>query len=89
MSFIKREFYSKDKDIQRYFDILMIKSIVSLPPRIAMDVGRNKTIKHIRELDRNNPLILIGHDRKYNISMIKIREPLRIIKKGDKYVFSL
>ena len=89
MGYIRREFYTKDKNIQRYFDILMTKRAVDLPPRIAMDIGRNKTIRGIRELDRSNPLILIGHDRKFNISMITIREPIKIVKKGDRYVFSL
>lgn len=89
MSFIRREFYTKDKEIQRYMDKLMDKSIVDLPPRLAMDIGRNKTIRSIRELDRENPLILIGLDRRCNISMIKLREPLKIRKVGDKYIFDL
>lgn len=67
----------------------MAKSVVELPPRIAMDIGRNKTIRRIRDLDRTNPYILIANDRKYGISMIKVREPMKIIKKGDRYVFSL
>ncbi len=89
MSFIRREFCTKDKEIQRYLDTLISKSVVSLPPRIAMDIGRNKTIRKIREMDRQNPYIIIANDRKYGISMIKIRDPVRIVKKGDKYVFSL
>ena len=89
MSFVRREFYTKDKDIQRYFDILMSKSTVSLPPLIARDIGKNKTIRNIRELDRSNPFILIGNDRKFNVSIITIRDPIKIKKIGDKYVFSL
>lgn len=89
MSFIRREFYTKDKDIQRYFDILMVKSVVDLPPRAAMDIGRNKTIRNIRELDRSNPLILIGHDRKADVSMIKLNGNIKIRKVGDRYIFDL
>jgi hypothetical protein len=40
-------------------------------------------------MDRINPYILIGADQKYHVSIIKIREPVRIVKKGDRYVFSL
>lgn len=89
MSYIRRELFTKDKEIQRYLDRLMAKSVVELPPRIAMDIGRNKTIRRIRDLDRTNPYILIANDRKYGISMIKVREPMKIVKKGDRYVFSL
>ena len=63
--------------------------VVDLPPRVAMDIGRTKVIRGIRELDKKNPLILIGHDRRYNISMIKIRDPVKIVKNGNRYIFSL
>lgn len=89
MSYQRRELYTKDKELQRYIDRLMMDSYVDIPPRFAQDFGRNKTIRKIRELDRKNPYILIGHDRKYNISMMKIRKPLKIVKVGDKYLFSL
>lgn len=89
MAYIRREFYTTNKDIQRYFDTLMKDLVVELPPRLAMDIGRHKTIRKIRELDRRHPYIIIGHDRRCNISMIKIRAPVKIDKKGDKYIFSL
>jgi hypothetical protein len=89
MSFVRREIYTKDKEIQRYLDKLIKDSVVETPPRIAMDIGRNKTIRRIRDLDHQNPLIIIANDRKYGISLIKIRKPVTIIKNGDKYVFSV
>jgi len=89
MAYTRREFYTKDVEIQKYIDRLMVKSVVVLPPRVAMDIGRNKTIRNIRDLDRQNPYILIGADQKYHISIMKTREPLKIVKKGDKYVFYL
>lgn len=89
MSFIRREFYTKDKEIQKYFDRLMSKSVVELPPRVAQEISRHNTIRKIRELDRSNPYILIGADQKYHISIMRIREPVKIVKKGDRYVFSL
>ena len=89
MGFIRREFYTKDKELQRYMDRLMNKQVVELPPKIAQDISRHKTIRGIRDLDRTNPYILIGEDRKYRTSIMKIREPVKIIKKGDKYIFSL
>jgi hypothetical protein len=75
--------------MQNYFDKLMKDMVVELPPRIAQDIGRHKTIRKIREIDRNNPLIIIGNDRRCNISVIKIRSPIKIERKGDKYIFSL
>ena len=89
MAYIRREFYTKDKEIQKYIDRLMNKSVVEMPPRVAMDLGRNKTIRNIRDMDRRNPYILIGADQKYHISIMKTREPLKITKIGDKYIFSL
>jgi hypothetical protein len=89
MSYVRREFYTKDKEVQQIIDRLMIHGVVEMPPRIAMDFGRNKTITTLREMDRKNPYILIGNDRKYHKSIVKIREPVKIIKKGNKYVFSL
>jgi predicted nuclease of predicted toxin-antitoxin system len=55
---------------------------------MAQDLGRNKTIQTIRDMDRRNPYILICRDQKYHISVMKTREPLKIVKIGDKYVFS-
>lgn len=89
MSYIRREFYTKDKEIQKYLDRLITKSVVAIPPKIAQDIGRHKTIRNIRELDRKNPYILIGADQKYHISIVKIRDPVKITKKGDRYIFSL
>jgi hypothetical protein len=89
MAYTRREYYTKDKEIQKYIDRLMVKSVVEMPPRIAMDIGRNKTIRTIRDMDRKNPYILIGADQKYHISIMKTREPLKIVKIGDKYIFSI
>jgi hypothetical protein len=89
MAFTRREFYTKDEEIKKYIDRLMVKSVVSMPPRVAMDIGRNKTIRNIRDMDRQNPYILIGADQKYHISIMKIREPVKITKIGNKYIFSL
>jgi hypothetical protein len=88
MAYPRREFYTKDKEIQKYIDRLMVKSVVEMPPKMAQDIGRNKTIRNIRDMDRKNPYILIGADQKYHISIMKMREPLKITKIGDKYVFS-
>jgi len=78
-----------DKKIQNYFDKLMKDMVVELPPRLAQDIGRHKTIQNIRKMDKTNPYILICRDQKYHISIIKMREPVKIIKKGDRYIFSL
>jgi hypothetical protein len=89
MSFVRREIYTKDKEIQRYLDKLIKDSVVETPPKIAQEISRNNTIRKIRDLDRINPYILIGADQKYHVSIIKIREPVSIVKKGDRYIFSL
>lgn len=89
MAYIKREFYTKDLEIQKYVDSLMKNRFVSLPPKRAQDIGRNKTIRNIRNIDRKNPYILIGLDREHKKSIITIRDPVKIVKVGDKYVFSL
>jgi hypothetical protein len=89
MSYKRGEFYTKDKDLQRYLDRLSVNRIVTLPPRVAMDIGRTKAIRWIRDVDKKDPLIIIGHDRKLDVSLIKIREPVKIVKKGNKYVFSI
>ena len=88
MVYIRREFYTKDKAVQQIIDRLMVHKVVELPPKMAQDLGRNRTIRNIRDMDRQNPYILIGLDRKYNTSIITIREPLHIKKNGDKYHFS-
>ena len=88
MSYVSREFYTKDKAIQQIIDRLMTHNVAVAKPKIAQDIGRNKTIRTIREMDRVNPYIVIGADQKYHISIIKIREPVKINKIGNKYCFS-
>ena len=90
MSFIRREIFTKDKEIQRYLDTLIKDSVVEVPPKISFEISRYKTIQKIRNIDRKNPHILIGRDEKANMSIIKIRKPLIIKKYGDnKYYFDL
>jgi hypothetical protein len=89
MTYYRREFYTKDLEIQRYMDSLMKYKQVDIPPKKAQEISRYKTIKNIRDLDRKNPYILIGEDTKCRISTMRIREPVKIIKIGNKYVFSL
>jgi len=89
MSFIRREIYTKDKDLQKYLDTLITNRYVELPPKAAQDIGRLRTIRDIRELNREKPYLLIAEDQKYRISMIKIRNPVRITKKENRYIFSI
>ena len=56
---------------------------VEIKPNIATRLGNEKIFQENREHIR------IAQDRKFNISIIKIKEPLKIIKNGDKYFFSL
>ena len=83
-----REFYTKDKTIQNIIDNLISHKVTESTPRVAQDLGRNKIIRQIRDMDRKNPYIVIGADQKYHISIIKIRDPLKIKKNGNKYSFS-
>ena len=85
---VSRDFYTKDKAVQQIIDRLMVHSVAIVKPKIAQDIGRNKTIRMIREMDRKNPYIVIGADQKYHISIIKIRESIKITKNGNKYHFS-
>lgn len=89
MGYIRREFHTNNKQIQNYFDTLMTKQMVTLPPMIAREISRHKTIRNIRALDRHNPYIFIGEDTKFRISMVRIRDPVKISKKGDRYIFDL
>lgn len=89
MSFIRREIYTKDKEIQKYLDRLMTNLSVEVPPSISFEISRYKTIQKLRRMDRNNPPILIGRDERANTSIIMIRKPLTIKKDGDKYYFDL
>ena len=89
MTYYRREFYTKDLEIQRYIDSLMKHRYVELPSRAALDIGRNKTIRNIRKMNNENPYILIGSDQKYHKSIMRIREPVKITKIGDKYFFSI
>ena len=89
MTYYRKEFYTKNTEIQKYIDSLMKNRFVEMPPSIAQELGRHKTIRNIRDMDRKNPYILIGADQKYHVSIMRIRDPVKIIKIGEKYVFSL
>lgn len=89
MAFVRREIYTKNTDLQRYLDHLVNHSFVAVPPSMALEIGRMKSVRDIRNRNANDPLILIGHDRKANVSMIQLCEPVKIKKIGDRYVFSL
>lgn len=73
--------YTKDKELQRILDNLSKNSHAEMKTSTARGLGHNKTIKKFR----NN--IRIAEDQKYRISIITIKEPLKIRKDGDKYFF--
>ena len=82
------EFYTRNKDLQRYIDCLMKDYYVEMPPRYAQELSRHKTIRYIRSMDYRNPSLIIANDTKLRRSIIKIKKPLIIKKDGNKYFFS-
>ena len=89
MPFIRREIYTKDVELQRILNDLMKYRVAVVPPVKAQEFGRNKTILNIRELDWDHPPVLIGVDRKFHQSIVNIDARVKIVKIGDRYVFSL
>jgi hypothetical protein len=89
MSFVRREIYTKDKEIQRYLDKLITDLSVEVPPHISFELSRYKTIQKLRNIDRKNPPILIGRDDRASMSIIMIRKPLTLKKDGNRYYFDL
>ena len=80
-------FFPKNKEIERIFDRLTKYPGVSLEPRLALDIGRNKTIRYLR----NNNLIFIANDRRIHKSIIFFPPNIKIKKdaKGKKFFFDL
>jgi len=89
MSYIRREIFTKDKEIQKYLDRLMAKGYVELPPTMSFEISRFKTIQKLRNINRKDPPILIAKDERAKTSIIKTRYTLTIKKIGDKYYFDL
>jgi hypothetical protein len=72
---------SKNNDVKRILDELMKHSYTEVSTSIARDFGKNKATKRVR----NN--IRIAEDQKYRISIIKLKEPLKIKKDNIGYFF--
>jgi len=83
MSLSGHEFYTKNKDLQRYIDILTKDFYVELPTNLAQEFSRHKIVQKARELDR----ITIAEDHRYKRSSIKVKDNLCIKKDGNKYFF--
>ena len=81
MSLKPRIFYTKDAEIQKIMESLMKNRVTELSPRLAQDIGRNRTTRDFREF------MLIAGDQAYHKSIIMLREPMKIKKVGDKYEF--
>ena len=81
MSLKPKIFYTKDMEIQRIMDTLIKNRVVEISPRLAQDIGRNRTTRDYRNF------IIIAGDQAYHKSIIMIREPMKIKKIGDKYEF--
>lgn len=88
MTYIRRELRTNDKEMQRYLDQLMKNLVVELPPRLAMDLGRHKTIRNIRNINRSDPAIIIGLDRRVGKSIVMLKKPI-LSKNGNRYIFEL
>ena len=87
MTNTRREYYTTNKEIQHYFDKLIQDNATNIPSKIASEISRHKTIRTIRDMNRQNPYILIGHDDKYHRTIIQLQRPLRLRKNGNKYEF--
>jgi hypothetical protein len=81
MSLKPKMFYTKDIDIQRIMDTLMKNRVTELSPKLAQDIGRNKTTREYRDF------MIIAGDQAYHKSVIMIKEPMKIKKVGDRYEF--
>lgn len=89
MSLSGYEFYTKNKDMQRYLDILSKEKYVELPAKFAQEFGRNRAVRRYREKNMSKPYVVIAKDKTFNQSIIKIKEPLTIKKLGNRYKFEL
>ena len=89
MSLSGREIYTKNKDMQRYLDILCKEQYVEMPSRLAQEFGRNRAVQRYRLVNSDIPRITIAKDHKFNISAVKIKEPLFFKKEGKTYRFEL
>lgn len=89
MPFVRREIFTKDAEIQRILDDLMKYRVAVVPPVKAQELSRHKTIIKIRELDMEHPHVLIGADQKFHQSIVNIDARVKIVKVGNRYVFSL
>ena len=89
MSLSGWEFYTKNKEMQRYMDILSKDAYVELPSRFSQEFGRHQSVQRFRDPTKSNPLITISKDYKFNQSAIKIKKPLVMKKDGNKYKFEL
>ena len=87
MSLNGREFYTRNKDLQRYIDILTKEYYVEVPTRYAQEFSRNRAVQRYRDL--SSRYITIAEDHKFKRSAIKIHKPLSIRKEGNKYIFEL
>lgn len=81
MSLSGREIYTKNKDLQRLLDQLAKDFYGETQPRIAKEFGRCRIVRD------NRKNIRIAEDQKFRVSMVKLKDPLRIKKVGDKYFF--
>lgn len=81
MSLSGYEFYTKDPYLQKIMDRLVKDFYAEVPPRVAKEISRHKVIRN----NRSN--IRIAEDTRARISIIRIKEPLKITKIGDKYFF--
>ena len=89
MPYTRREYYTTNKDIQRYFDKLVHESITEIPSNIASEISRHKTIRTIRDMNHQNPYLLFGHDDKFHKTIIQLKRPMRLRKNGNRYEFFL
>ena len=77
------EFYTRNLELQKYIDRLCKDFYVEMPPRYAQEFSRHRIVQKGRELNK----ITIAEDHKFKRSVIKIKEPLRIRKEGNRYLF--
>lgn len=77
MSLSSRDIYTKNKDLQRLLDQLARDCYGETPTQVAKEFGRCRIVRD------NRKNIRIAQDLKMHISIVKIKDPLKVKKIGD------
>ena len=77
-------FYIKNLDLKKAIDRVTLNGATHVKPNISWEIKKVKQLQYLRQ----QGLLLIGHDKRAQLSILYLKPGVNLLKVEDRYLIS-